>query len=93
MKKSKRSVSKSFKKAIVKGAKAQKLKRLKEKAGENLDEPIVDKFIDEDTPIVVDDAFVAHPSEYDVKDVLRDLDGFRDWQQESRGNSLSYGDY
>jgi hypothetical protein len=66
---------------------------LKEKTGDIVDEPVVDKFIDDETPIDSDDAYVAHPSENDVRDVLRDLDGFRDYAQESRGNGLTYGDY
>lgn len=77
----------------VSGGKSIKLKKLKEKAGDNVDEPTVDKFIDEDTPVNADDAYVSHPSEDDVTSVLRELDGFRDWAQESRGNGLTYGDY
>ena len=82
-----------YHKAGIKGAKVRVLNRLKEKTGDVVDEPVVDKFIDEETPIDADDAFVAHPSENDVRDVLQDLDGFRDYAQESRGNGLTYGDY
>ena len=83
----------TFQKCKINGGRARKLRLLKEKTGDVVDEPVVDKFIDEETPIDADDAFVAHPSENDVRDVLRDLDGFRDWAQESRGNGLTYGDY
>lgn len=93
MKKRKQKKAKLYKNCRVSGGKAIKLKKLKEKAGDVVDEPVVDKFIDEETPIDADDAFVAHPSDNDVRDVLRDLDGFRDWAQESRGNGLTYGDY
>lgn len=93
MKKQKKKDVCGFNKAGVKGAKVRVLNQLREKAGDIVDEPVVDKFIDDETPIDADDAFVAHPSENDVRDVLRDLDGFRDWTQESRGNTLSYGDY
>lgn len=84
---------KPFHHCTVNGGKARHLRELKEKTGDIVDEPTVDKFIDEDTPIDADDAFVSHPSEDDVTSVLRDLDGFRDYAQESRGNGLTYGDY
>jgi hypothetical protein len=93
MKKQKAKKEKPFHRCKVSGGKAIKLRKQKEKTGDVVDEPVVDKFIDEETPIEADDAYVAHPTENDVKDVLRDLDGFRDWAQESRGNGLTYGDY
>lgn len=73
-----------------KGAKFRQLNRLREKIGE---EAPVDKFIDEETPVSADDAMVSHPTEHDVRDVLSELDGYRDYLQESRGNGLTYGDY
>ena len=76
--------------------KKQKTKKNKRKSAVVKPAPAVDKtdkFIDDETPINADDAYVVHPNENDVRDVLRDLDGFRDWQQESRGNGLTYGDY
>lgn len=51
----------------------------------------LDKFIDEDTQ--VNDAYVAQPTDWDVRDEMTQLDGFRDYIQESRGNGLTYGDY
>lgn len=72
------------------GGKARVLNRLKQKAG---DEPVLDKFIDEDTPVAADDAMVTHPTDYDVRDVLNELEGYRDYAVESRGNGLTYGDY
>ena len=72
------------------GGKARVLSNFRKKSH---DEPPVDKFIDEETPIVVDHALITHPSDFDVRDVLNDLDGYRDYLQESRGNGLTYGDY
>ncbi len=91
MKKQKVKRKNAYQYARVKGAKANKLKALKEKTGDNVDEPVLDKFIDEDTK--VDDAFVAQPAEWDVQDELEQMDGFKDYVGESRGNTLSYGDY
>jgi hypothetical protein len=86
-------LKKTLKRCSVKGGKVRKLNRLKEKSGDAIDEPVVDKFIDEETPINADDAYVVHPSDNDIQDVLHNLDGFKDWSQESRGNGLTYGDY
>ncbi len=52
-----------------------------------------DEFLNEDSNLIVEDAYVSHPSEDDVQDVLRGLDGFRDFASEMRGNGLTYGDY
>jgi len=77
----------------IKGARAHRLKALKQKAGDGLDEPVLDKFIDDDTKINTDDAVVTHPSDWDIRDEVSQMDAFRDYQQESRGNGLTYGDY
>jgi hypothetical protein len=93
MKKTKQKVKRKipFKNAKIKGAKARQLNIQKKASGDNVDEPVLDKFIDEDTK--VDDAFVAQPAEWDVRDELEQMDGFKDYIGESRGNSLTYGDY
>ena len=54
-------------------------------------EPAADKFIDEDTH--VNDAYVAQPTDWDVRDEMSQMDGFRDYLQESKGNGLTFGDY
>jgi hypothetical protein len=81
--------------AKVQGGKARKLRELKKKAG--ITDPIVpppeDKFADEDTPLKADDIEIFQPADWDVRDELDHLDGFRDYVDESRGNTLSYGDY
>ncbi len=75
------------------GAKSRKLKNFRVASGDVVDEPVVDKFIDEDTKLDADDAVVSHPSEWDIRDEVSHMDSFRDYQQESRGNGLTYGDY
>ena len=84
-----------FQNARVKGANARKLRVLKEKANDV--DPVVppteDKFMGEDTRINADNVEVVQPAEWDVRDELEQMDGFRDYAQESRGNNLSYGDY
>ena len=52
-----------------------------------------DTFLNEDSAVIVEDAFVSQPSREEVREVLHDLDGYRDWARESRGNGLTYGDY
>ncbi len=52
-----------------------------------------DKFFDEDTALIVEDAYVSQPSYNEVREVVADMDGFRDWQRESRGNGLTFGGY
>ena len=56
-------------------------------------EPVADKFIDEDTKLDADDVQVSHPNDWDIRDEVSQMDSFRDYLQESRGNNLSYGDY
>lgn len=86
---------KPFRNAKVNGGRARKLRVLKEKAGET--EPVVprmeDKFADDDTRLNAESVEVMQPADWDVRDELEHMDGFRDYAQESRGNSLSYGDY
>jgi hypothetical protein len=82
-----------FKLAKVKGSKAIKLRKQKEKTGDVVDDPVVDKFIDENTEVDPDSAYVPPATENDLRDELSHLEGFRDYAQESRGNTLSYGDY
>ena len=69
------------------GRKAGRVKKLKKLM------PKEDKFWDEDAPVVVEDTFVSQPSHVEVNEVLSDLDGYRDWARESRGNGLTFGDY
>ena len=52
-----------------------------------------DKFLDEDSKVIVEDAFLSQPSAYEIRDTVAELDSYRDWQRESRGNGLTYGDY
>jgi hypothetical protein len=52
-----------------------------------------DKFLNEDSTVIVEDAYVAHPGEDVVRDVVYDLPGYQDWARESRGNGLTFGDY
>jgi hypothetical protein len=52
-----------------------------------------DVFLDEDSKVIVDDAYVSHPGDDIVRDVVHDLPGFQDWARESRGNGLTFGDY
>lgn len=88
MKKSK----KPIRNAKVKAGKVRKLRILQKKSDEA--EPVVeDKFIDESTQLNVESIQVAQPAEWDVRDELEQMDGFRDYLQESRGSTLSYGDY
>lgn len=54
---------------------------------------VVDKFIDENTELDPESAYVPLPSELDVRDELSHMEGFKDYLDESRGNTLSYGDY
>lgn len=86
-------VVKLFKKSPRLGAKVRDMNRIKKKKGEDLDEPVVDKFIDEDSSIEADDVVVNHPSNWDIRDEVSHLESFRDYQQESRGNGLTFGDY
>ena len=74
-------------------AKVRKLKNFHVASGDVVDEPVLDKFIDEDTKLDADDVQVTHPTEWDIRDEVGHMDSFRDYQQESRGNTLSYGDY
>ena len=86
---------KPFRNAKVKGVKARKLRVLKAKAGDI--DPVVppaeDKFADDDTRLNAESVEVMQPADWDVRDELEHMDGFRDYAQESRGNNLSYGDY
>jgi len=82
-----------FKKSPSLGAKVRDMNKIKKKTGADLDEPVVDKFIDEDTHIDVEDAVVNEPNSWDIRDEVSHLESFRDYQQESRGNGLTYGDY
>ena len=101
MKKTKRKIKgklagkKPFKNAKVKGVKARTLRVLKAKAGDS--DPVVppaeDKFADDDTHLKAENVEVMQPADWDVRDELEHMDGFRDYAQESRGNNLSYGDY
>lgn len=52
-----------------------------------------DQFLNEDSAIIVENAYVSHPGEDAVQDVMRDLPGYQDWARESRGNGLTFGDY
>ena len=85
-----------FGKSRVKGARVRKLKNQKRKKGEDETVPAIDfqeKFADENTNLDADDAYVAHPVQNDVQDELSYLDGFREYADEMRGNSLTFGDY
>jgi hypothetical protein len=52
-----------------------------------------DKFLNEDSTVIVDDAYVSHPSDDIVRAAVYDLPGYQDWARESRGNGLTFGDY
>ena len=52
-----------------------------------------DVFLNEDSKVVVEDAFVSQPSREQVREVLADLDGYRDWARANRGDGLTFGDY
>ena len=86
-------ISGIYRNAKVKGAKSRVLRKQKEKTGDVVDEPVLDKFIDEETSIDADDACVSQPGDWDIRDEVSHLESFRDWAQESRGNGLTYGDY
>ena len=79
----------------VKGAKVRKLNALKKKSNEF--DPVVplteDKFADDETQLNADAVKVIQPADWDVRDELEQMDGFRDYLSETRGNTLSYGDY
>jgi len=77
----KKQVKRKFRKTLKR---VDKVKKLSEQE---------DTFLNEDSPVIVEDAFVSQPSREEVREVLSDLDGYRDWQRESRGNGLTYGDY
>ena len=77
----KKQVKRKFRKTLKR---VDKVKKLSEQE---------DTFLNEDSPVIVEDAFVSQPSRDEVREVLSDLDGYRDWQRESRGNGLTYGDY
>jgi hypothetical protein len=88
MKKNKKLTRKQVRRKYVKkGAKMTHLNRVKRAAGES------DEFLDENSKVIVEDAFVSQPSFDEVRQVVHDLDGFRDWEREARGNNLTYGDY
>lgn len=81
-----------------KNKKNRKVRKVVRRKRRNFRKPAVsvpreDVYLEEDTPVVVEDAFVSHPSDDEVQHVIHELDGFRDWERESRGNSLTYGDY
>ena len=84
-----------FKNASIKGGKARVLRVLKEKAG--VEDPVIptieDKFADDDTRLNADNVEVVQPADWDVQDELEQMGGFKDYLDESRGNTLSYGDY
>ena len=86
-----------FGKSRVKGAKVRKLKNARKKAGETQAIPAVDfqdeKFADENTNLNVEEPYLASPEREDVQDELSHLEGFRDYLDEARGNSLTFGDY
>ena len=46
-----------------------------------------------DKNVNADDAVVINPSARDVYSEISAMDSFRDFARESRGNSLTYGDY
>ena len=77
----------------VNGGKARVLKEQRAKTGDVVDEPNLDKFIDENTELDPGAAYVAPATEHDLRDELNHMEGFRDYLEESRGNGLSYGDY
>lgn len=52
-----------------------------------------DQFLNEDSAVIIENAYVSHPGEDIVRDVVYDLPGYQDWARESRGNGLTYGDY
>lgn len=52
-----------------------------------------DRFLDESMVVNADNAMITHPNASDIRDEISGLDSFRDWARESRGNSLTFGDY
>ena len=55
--------------------------------------PMEDKFWDGDSNVTADDARVTNPSKWEIRDEVSQMDSFRDFARESRGNNLTYGDY
>lgn len=55
--------------------------------------PVEDIFLDENSKINLEDAIVMNATHRDIVEEIHGLDSFRDYVQESRGNSLNFGDY
>ncbi len=72
-------------------AKYRKLKKA-DKIKKSTDE-IADTFLDEDSKLVVEDAFVSQPSYDEVREVVSECDGYRDYVSRESGNGLTFGDY
>lgn len=67
-------------------ARARALKTLKKVEVE-------DTFLDEDSKVNLEDAVIINPTRREVIDEVSSMDSFRDYLRESRGNSLTFGDY
>ena len=78
-----------MRKKIIRGRKRGKAPRVRKNPGHMPEE----KFWDENEKINADDAVVINPTSRDIIDEVSGLDSFRDYARESRGNTLSYGDY
>jgi hypothetical protein len=75
------------------GAKARRLRRLKAQSGESNPEVVEERFADENTVLAPDSAPPVSAREDDVREELSHLEGYRDYLEEARGNTLTYGDY
>lgn len=91
--KNKKSVAEKMGMSSKTPAKVRKLKNFRVATGDVVDEPVLDKFVDEDTKLDADEVRVAHPTDWDIRDEVSQMDSFRDYLQESRGNGINYGDY
>ena len=52
-----------------------------------------DVFLDENSKVNLEDAVIINPTRREVIDEVSSMDSFRDYLRESRGNSLTFGDY
>jgi len=54
---------------------------------------VEDTFLDENSKVNLEDAVIINPTRREVIDEVSSMDSFRDYLRESRGNSLTFGDY
>jgi hypothetical protein len=69
----------------------RKLKKKQTKGAVKM--PKTNTYLNENSKLIVESAIVMHSTRDDVRDELSNLAGFQDFARESRGNSLTFGDY